>query len=223
MSAGHHYMLQRRCEACFEVKKQTWLLNDRASSTSPLKVLYCTTDMSSLLFLLRRQGHHTSCYEGQLKRERKWDYMWVFREGEGMVNKGQRERFIQRGTTRPTETIAEKLWKIRFGSEEGEAKQEEILDNRQHIWSHWHLSHVTQMLYGTCSPGCQHFSSVLKCTVPRGSYHQQTSCWNMLEQLRRELSISTQPDSHPVVSLEYNPFISRCPQFSPMKACKTLP
>lgn len=52
----------------------------------------------------------------------------------------------------------------------------------------------------------------------------QTSCWNMLEQLRGKswhgLSISTQADSHPMVSSEYNPFISCCPQFLLMKAWK---
>lgn len=116
MSAGHHYMLQRRCEACFEVKKQTWLLNDRASSTSPLKVLYCTTDMSSRLFLLHRQGHHTSCYEGQLERERNWDYMWAFREGEGMVNKGQRERF---NWNHSREALKDTVWVRGRGSETG--------------------------------------------------------------------------------------------------------
>lgn len=39
------------------------------------------------------------------------------------------------------------------------------------------------MLDGTYSPGYQHIFSVLKCTVPRGSYHYQISCLNMLEQL----------------------------------------
>lgn len=82
------------------------------------------------------------------------------------------------------------------------------------------------VMWNMFSPGYQHLSSVLKCTVPRGSYYHQTSCWNMLKQLRGEnwqvLSISTQPDGLPVVSSEYNPFISRCPQISPLKACKML-
>lgn len=54
----------------------------------------------------------------------------------------------------------------------------------------------------------------------------QTSCWNMLELLREKnwqgLSMFTQPDSHPVVSSEYNPFVSHCAQFPHMKACKKL-
>lgn len=45
----------------------------------------------------------------------------------------------------------------------------------------------------------------------------QTFCWNMLQQLRGKncqgLLVSFQPDSNPVVSLEFNPFISCCPQF----------
>lgn len=53
-----------------------------------------------------------------------------------------------------------------------------------------------------------------------------TSCWNMQEQLRgrswQSPAISTQPDSHPAVSSEYNPFISSCPQFPLMNDWKVL-
>lgn len=54
----------------------------------------------------------------------------------------------------------------------------------------------------------------------------QTSLWNMLEQVRGKNwqgpPISTQPDRHPVVSSEYNPLISRWPQFPLMRAWKPL-
>lgn len=70
----------------------------------------------------------------------------------------------------------------------------------------------------------QNLSSVLKCRVPRGSYYPH--CSDMLEQVRGKNwqgpPISTQPDRHPVVSWEYNPLISRCPQFPLMRAWKLL-
>lgn len=68
MPAGHHSMLQK-CYAPFKVKNRAWLLNDRACSSDPLKVLNCTTDTSSQLFqahfLLRvtwkKRGNETAC------------------------------------------------------------------------------------------------------------------------------------------------------------------
>lgn len=48
-----------------------------------------------------------------------------------------------------------------------------------------------------------------------------TSCCNIQEQLRgrswQSPAISTQPDSHPAVSSAYNPLISSCPQFPPLR------
>lgn len=114
-------------------------------------------------------------------RERKWDCMRAFMKvrRRGVVSVGQKK--IQSMWKWTVSTIAENFLKDAVqGQRKGEVQQEELLNKRLHIsnfckGSHWHLNHISQMFYGTCSRGYQHLSCVLKCAVPRGSYYRHCS------------------------------------------------
>lgn len=83
------------------------------------------------------------------------------------------------GSTTNAAERFQKSWSQRKGK-----CNRELLDNRRYVVTLTFKPHYPNVTWNMYSPGCQHLST--KCTVPRGSYHSQTSCWNMLEQLKGE-------------------------------------